>query len=133
MSQTSWTFFVNSQSLVLLSGGWDFAKGVRRETRFGSLIKLKVLAHLAMLLHLNEKRDFEESVFKLALRDSIPSFADQWDLLLTDLLQDGLLGRVGCSYSFSHHSFQEYFAAQDLNDPSGRKPTRVLKWFLKGK
>src|SRR5260370_18066462 len=79
----------------LLSGGWDFAKGVRRETRFGSLIKLKVLAHLAMLLHLNEKRDFEESVFKLALRDSIPSFADQWDLLLTELLQDGLLGRLG--------------------------------------
>ena len=29
-------------------------------------------------------------------------------------------------------SFQEYFAAQDLRDPSGRKQAKILRWFLKG-
>ena len=39
---------------------------------------------------------------------------------------------IGRSYTFYHHSFQEYFAAQDLRDPSGKKQAKILRWFLKG-
>ncbi len=116
----------------LLSGGWDSAKDIRRETQFGPAVKLSVLAHLATVLQMNRKRQFEESVFRVAVKDTLPGMADQWDVLLNELIQDGLLLRLGCSYTFSHHSFQEYFAAQDLRDPSGRKQTKILRWFLKG-
>jgi NACHT domain-containing protein len=116
----------------LLSGGWDYAKGLKRETRFGTNVKLSVLGHLATLLHFQRRRDFKESVFRVAVEDTITLTIPQWDLLLNELVQDCLLARVGSSYSFSHQSFQEYFAAQDICDPSGQKQTKVLKWFLKG-
>ncbi len=116
----------------LLSGGWDLAKDIKRETKFGPAVKLSVLAHLATVLHMNRKRQFEESVFKFAVKDTLPATAGQWEVLLNELIQDCLLSPVGCSYTFYHHSFQEYFAAKDLCDPSGKKQSKVLRWFLKG-
>jgi hypothetical protein len=116
----------------LLSGGWDIAKDVKRKTQFGSTIKLAVLGHLATLLHFNGKRHFEESLFRTAVKDTLPKTAEQWEILLNELIQDCLLSPVGRSYTFYHQSFQEYFAAQDLRDPSGKKQVKILRWFLKG-
>jgi hypothetical protein len=116
----------------LLSGGWDIAKDVKRKTQFGSSIKLTVLGHLATLLHFNRKRQFEESLFITAVKDTLPRTTAQWEILLNELIQDCLLSPVGRSYTFYHHSFQEYFVAQDLRDPSGQKQAKILRWFLKG-
>lgn len=116
----------------LLSGGWDHAKGVKRPTRFGGSVKISVLGHLATLLQFNRTRDFEEPIFRNAVKHTLPSTANEWDHFLNEIVQDGLLTRVGASYTFAHQSFQEYFAAQSISDPSGRKQTKILKWYLKG-
>ena len=84
----------------LLSGGWDIAKDVKRKTQFGSTIKLTVLGHLATLLHFNKKRQFEESLFRTAVKDILPKTAEQWEILLNELIQDCLLSPVGRSYTF---------------------------------
>ena len=116
----------------LLSGGWDIAKDVKRNNQFGPTVKLSVLGHLGTLVHFNKQRQFEEIVFKTAVKDTLPTMASQWEVLLNELIQDGLLSPVGGNYTFYHHSFQEYFAAQDLCDPTGAKQRKVLRWFLKG-
>ena len=118
--------------IELLSGGWDIAKDVKRKTQFGASIKLTVLGHLATLLHFNRNRQFEEHLFRTAVKDTLPKNVEEWEVLLNELIQDCLLSPVGCSYTFYHHSFQEFFAALDLRDPSGKTQAKVLRWFFKG-
>jgi hypothetical protein len=116
----------------LLSGGWDLAKNIRREVNFGSVIKLRVLSRLAGFLQLNERRDCSERDLKRAMKDVMPRDLERFGELSQELIEDGLLMQQGSAFYFSHLSFQEYLAAKDLSDPSGRRPTNALRWYLSG-
>jgi hypothetical protein len=117
----------------LMCGGWDLAKNIRRETRFGSQAKLGVLTRLAGLLHLNSKREAQEADIRTAVKQTMGAFADQWRNLLDEILEDGLLIRLGAnSLAFSHLSFQEYLAASELTDPNGNRQQVMLRRYLSG-
>ncbi len=117
----------------LMCGGWDLAKNVRRETRFGSHGKLGVLTRLAGLLHSGQKREATEEDIRTAVSQTMTSFLEQWRPLLDELIEDGLLIRMGFnSLAFSHLSFQEYLAASELTDPNGKRQQQILKLYLSG-
>jgi hypothetical protein len=117
----------------LMCGGWDLAKNVRRETRFGSQAKLGVLTRLAGILHSNQKREATEEDIYTAVSQTMTSFLQQWRGLLDELIEDGLLVRMGLnSLAFSHLSFQEYLAASELTDPNGTRQQQIIKKFLSG-
>jgi predicted NACHT family NTPase len=116
----------------LMTGGWDVAKNIRREVKFGSVMKMSLLVRLAGALHLNEKRDCSETDLKLAMKSVMPLDSDKLPSLMRELIEDGLLVNQGGSFYFAHLSFQEFLAAKDLADPSGRRQTDVLKWYLLG-
>jgi hypothetical protein len=117
----------------LMCGGWDLAKNVRRETRFGSQGKLGVLTRLAGLLHSDQKREASEANVRLAVSQIMASLLEQWRDVLDEILEDGLLIRVGSdSLAFSHLSFQEYLAASELTDPNGDRQQQTLKRYLSG-
>ena len=116
-----------------MCGGWDLAKNIRRETRFGSQAKLGVLTRIAGLLHINSKREAQENDVRTAVKQTMVAFAEQWRNLLDEILEDGLLIRLGANnLAFSHLSFQEYLAATELTDPSGGRQHLILKRFLSG-
>jgi hypothetical protein len=116
----------------LMSGGWDLAKNVKRDVKFGSVMKIRLLSRLAGSLQLNQKRDCSQAEIQIAMRDVMSADIAAFPDLLQELIEDGLLVCSGNIYYFSHQSFQEYLAAKDLADPSGRRQTQVLKWFLEG-
>jgi len=117
----------------LMCGGWDLAKNVRRETRFGSQAKLGVLTRVAGILHLNSKREAMEADVRTAVSQTMGAFSDKWRSLLDEILEDGLLIRLGAnSLAFSHLSFQEYLAATELTDPNGNRQQLMLKRYLSG-
>lgn len=117
----------------LMCGGWDLAKNVRRETDFGSQGKLGVLTRLAGLLHSAQKREATEEDIRAAVSQTMTSFLDQWRALLDELVEDGLLIRVGFnSLAFCHLSFQEYLAASELTDPNGNRQQQIIRHFLAG-
>jgi len=117
----------------LMCGGWDMAKNVRRDSKFGSNAKLSILTRLAGHLHINERREAEESDIRLVLKEALPAVYDDWRTVLSELLEDGLLVRLAGGMGFAHLSFQEYLAARDLTtDPTGERQKRVLKRFLTG-
>jgi hypothetical protein len=118
--------------LDLMCGGWDLAKNVRRPTDYGAQGKLTILTRLAGVVHLNRKRDFGVHEVKMAIRDTNRAFEPKYKELLEEIVQDGALIRSGEIYAFKHLSFQEYLAAKDINEPSGRKQLQVLKWYLQG-
>jgi hypothetical protein len=61
------------------------------------------------------------------------NFLEQWRGLLDELMEDGLLVRMGFnSVAFSHLSFQEYLAASELTDPNGTRQQLIIKKFLSG-
>jgi hypothetical protein len=117
----------------LMCGGWDIAKNVRRDTKFGSGAKLSILKRLAGHLHVNERREAEESDIRIVLKESLPAFYDSWRTVLSELFEDGLLVRLAGGIGFAHLSFQEYLAARDLTtDPTGERQKLVLRRFLRG-
>jgi hypothetical protein len=116
----------------LLAGGWDLAKNIHRHTKFGPAPKLTVLTKLAATLHLNARRDCNQNDFKIAVEDTLPGLEEKWLELLEEIVHDGLLIPANLTYSFSHLSFQEYLAARDLFEPTGRKASRAFKEFLRG-
>ena len=118
----------------LLSGGWDLAKGVQRGSSFGSVVKLMVLRRLAAKVHLDGKRNFGAVDLKYTIRTTLSSkFMDHWEGLEQELLQDGIITKVGVAYEFSHLSFQEFLAARDLlGDPTSMRAEVVLEKFLRG-
>jgi predicted NACHT family NTPase len=118
--------------LNLMCGGWDLAKNVRRRTDFGSVGKLSVLTRLAGHMHLNRERECNEQSIRIAVKTSNPAFVSQCRELAEELLQDGALTRSGTAYAFCHLSFQEYLAAKELNDPSGRRQQNILRWYFRG-
>jgi hypothetical protein len=117
----------------LMCGGWDLAKNVRRDTRFGSSTKLSVLTRLAGLLQISGRRDAQVENLKAAIDQTARTFNEKWQELLDEILEDGLLVRTPSNtFIFSHLSFQEYLAATELNDPQGNRSTQALKDFLRG-
>lgn len=116
----------------LMCGGWDIAKNVRRETKYGSTTKLAILLRLAGYLHLKGRRQVSESEVQSLVEQTFPSFRESWRYVMQELLEDGLLVRVG-GLQFAHLSFQEYLAAKDLTtDPTGERQKLVLRRFLRG-
>lgn len=112
----------------LLAGGRDLAKNVHRQTEFGPAPKLTVLTKLVA----PQGRDCNQTDFKTAVRHTMPGLEEKWMQLLEEVVHDGLLIPVGLAYSFSHLSFQEYLAAKDMFEPTGRKAPRAFKAFLRG-
>jgi len=60
------------------------------------------------------------------------SLAPEWEQFLQDIIEDGLLLRVGGTLTFSHLSFQEFLASRDLRDHMGLRPKQALGWYLNG-
>jgi hypothetical protein len=118
--------------MELMFGGWDLAKNVKREIKFGSVMKLSLLSRLAFYLHLNKKRDCVDGDIRTVMKDVMPMGVEKFPELAQELVEDGLLLKQGSAYYFAHLSFQEYLAAKDLADPTGRRQTDVLRWYLAG-
>lgn len=120
--------------IELLCGGWDTAKGIRRQDRFGVHDKRLVLAHLAGKSHLGKQRDASLADFRMAVKHSLSLLAGHSDDLLAEILQDGLLLNTGTGLRFSHLSFQEYLAAEFLvmGDPNRDRVKLALKQFYSG-
>jgi len=116
----------------LMCGGWDLAKNVRRNLRFGSDQKREVLTRFAGIVHMNRRREGTEREFSLAVQDVSPSSKFAWRDLLGEVLEDGLIASAGGALAFSHLSFQEYLAAVDLRDPFGHRPKTALRAYLRG-
>ena len=117
----------------LLCGGWDFYKNIqRRENRFSLQDKTIVLTRLAGMLQNQKSRDADDANFRAALKHTFPFFMPDSDELLEEIIEDGLLVRVGTALTFSHLSFQEFLAARDLNDPMGNRPKLALSWYYNG-
>jgi NACHT domain-containing protein len=117
----------------LYCGGWDMAKGLVKTRRFGTEQKLRPLAALAYRLHISHVTGCPESTFTYALADAMPAFVPDTADFLAEVIEDGILVRAGRELVFAHLSFQEYLAAQYLaSDPSGERPKRALRAFLRG-
>ena len=117
----------------LMCGGWDLAKNIRRTLRFGVSQKKDVLTRLAGILHLDGRREATEHDFKVAVGDVAMSANNSWRDMLDEILEDSLVTRVGENITFSHLSFQEYLAAKDLSDPSGRRQAFALREYIRGR
>ena len=117
----------------LLCGGWDFYKNVqRRENRFSVQDKTVVLTRLAGMLQNQNNRDAGDADFRSALKHTFPFYMADSDQLLQEIVEDGLLVRVGTALTFSHLSFQEFLSARDLQDPMGNRPKQALGWYYHG-
>jgi hypothetical protein len=118
----------------LLCGGWDFYKNIqRRPSRFSTRDKEVALARLAGMLQHDNKRDANEADFRNALKRSLSFLSPEWEQFLQEIIEDGLLVRIGTSLTFAHLSFQEFLAARDLRDHQGNRPKQALSWYLNGK
>lgn len=117
----------------LYSGGWDVAKGIHKAGQFGNEQKLRPLPGMAYRMHLSHRADCTESFFVRAVTDTMPALVPQASDLLAEIIQDGILVRVGQDLVFAHLSFQEYLAAQYLaSDPMGNRPAHALRSLLRG-
>lgn len=118
----------------LLSGGWDIAKGVLRESKFGQRIKLSVLSNLAHTIHLRKYRVFTDEDVKIAVQPVFSSSSlDDWQLLRDEFIADGLIIKTGSTLQFAHFSFQEFLAAKFLiGCPQSAKAGRALESYLYG-
>lgn len=116
----------------LLCGGWDIAKGIRRGTDYGPSLKVALLMRLASALHHSRSRDATRKQIRDVIHDVAPGLKAQWELVLGDVLQDGLVVQNGSTFAFRHLSFQEYLAARDLADPTNHKQDQTLGWYLQG-
>ena len=116
----------------LLAGGWDFAKELQRDARFGPAVKRSVIVLLAGRLHASGRRECLPEDFRASLKETASGLASRWDEMLEELRQDSLLVPVGGAHAFTHHSFQEFLAAKDMGGPVSKKANDILLRFLKG-
>lgn len=118
----------------LLCGGWDFYKNVqRRPSRFSTRDKEVALTRLAGMLQHAYRRDATEADFRNALNRSLSFLSREWEPFLQEIIEDGLLVRVGKALTFAHLSFQEFLTARDLRDHQGNRPKQALGWYFNGK
>jgi hypothetical protein len=118
----------------LLSGGWDLAKGVQRNTEFGAKPKLTILTRLARTMQYAGKRDANKADFKSAVKNTLSGLLPETHRLLNEICEDGLLVPFGDNFCFPHLSFQEFLTAKSLcsTGVSDRTFDMVLRRFLRG-
>ncbi len=117
----------------LYSGGWDAAKEIQKTGRFSPEQKLRSLPALAYRMHMSHQTECTEAMFEHAIKDTMPSKHASAGDILSEIVQDGILVRVGKELMFVHLSFQEYLAAQFLpSDPRGSRATQALRTYLRG-
>jgi hypothetical protein len=118
----------------LLSGGWDLAKGVQRNTEFGAKTKLTILTRLARNMQYARKRDPSKADFKSSVKDTLSGLLPETHMLLNEIFEDGLLVPFGDNFCFPHLSFQEFLTAKSLcsTGVSDRRLVMVLGWFMGG-
>jgi predicted NACHT family NTPase len=116
----------------LLSGGWDLAKGVPRNSRFGRDTKILVLTAIAADIHHMRRKEFGRTEIVEAASRVVRGLATEalQDLEM-ELLEDGVISGVTGTYQFSHLSFQEYLVARSiLGDPTETGLREVLAGVL---
>lgn len=114
-------------------GGWAAAKGLLGVSRHLPDSKVRPLARLAFEMQCGHKRECTDGDVRRAVSEIYPGMAGQEDDFLVDVLQDGMLIRVGQGLAFAHLSFQEYLAAAFLgSDPTGKRARRALVAFIQG-
>jgi hypothetical protein len=120
--------------IELLSGGWDIAKGILRESKFGQRVKLMVLRTLAARLHESRQSLFGDDEIKKAVKEALPtSILMDWEILRDELIEDGVISRSGDSLYFSHLSFQEFLTAKDIIlDPQTIRADYIVEHVLYG-
>lgn len=118
----------------LMSGGWDLAKGVLRQSKFEERTKLMVLSNLAGSLHERRQTQFVSADVKRAVTAVLSGkVIRQWELLREEFIVDGLVSQSGDVMQFSHLSFQEFLAAKDfMGMPSPMRINRALESYLWG-
>jgi hypothetical protein len=118
----------------LLSGGWDMAKSINRGSKFGSTVKTLVLKTLAVRLHEKGRRDFVDADLEAVIRSIFSEkIINDWEVVRDELVIDGIVGKSGGIYQFSHFSFQEYLAAKGfMGDPQPKRARRALESLLLG-
>lgn len=118
----------------ILSGGWDIAKGIIRESKFEKRIKVMILRTLASKLHEQRRRAFDSNDLKGIVRiTTSKAILKDWELLRDELLMDGLITGSGNIYQFSHFSFQEFLTAKEyMGSPNSLRATEALGSYLQG-
>ncbi|MGH9632297.1 MAG: hypothetical protein ACRD7E_28670, partial [Bryobacteraceae bacterium] len=118
----------------LLCSGWDLAKGVQRRARHKAEFKTLVLRRLAFRAHSEKKKSFPISSLNAVLREFEVRFDEEdSELLLHELLTDGVVHKSAGELEFRHLSFQEYLAAIDLlHDPLREHAGSYLESYLTG-
>jgi len=116
----------------LLCGGWDLVRNIQRESRFSATAKITVLKKLAGQMHARGLRYASPEDMRIALGFSLSKLEVDCDSFIEELLRDGLITRSGVVLLFSHLSFQEFLAAKDLADPTGRAQAAALRRFFLG-
>jgi hypothetical protein len=118
----------------LLSGGWDLAKRVLRQSRFGERVKVLVLSSLAGTLHEHRQREFKSKDIRIAAGAVLSgAILKEWESLEQEFIVDGLIVKGGGVMQFSHLSFQEYLAARDfMGSPQPTRINRALESYLWG-
>jgi hypothetical protein len=118
----------------LLSGGWDLAKGLLRESKFGRVLKRVALCRLAGRAHEERLRYFSVGSIDEAIRTSASAMDHQEVVALrNELLRDGLLSRSARTFYFSHLSFQEFLCALYYHGSPDRSGIeKSLDLFLMG-
>lgn len=118
----------------ILSGGWDVAKGIIRESKFEKRIKVMILRTLASKLHEQRRRAFDTNDLKGIVRvTTSKAVLKDWELLRDELLTDGLITGTGDIYQFSHFSFQEFLTAKEyMGSPNSMHATEALDSYLQG-
>ena len=116
----------------LLAGGWDAAKRISRDPKFGRVTKIAIITRLAGILHQFERREATLQDLEVAINATTPALSSKAREVLEELIQDCLLVPVGASFTFPHLSFQEYLTSQDLGDPSGNQTAEAIDRYLTG-
>ena len=116
--------------LDLLSGGWDLARGVQRESHFTIPQKLFFLRQWAFRAHWSSKSEILEETLSQWCREC---FLDvSWPRFKGELLRDGLVQQSGSLLVFSHLSFQEFLCAQYLVRASQERLAHAFAEFGRG-
>ncbi len=118
----------------LLSGRWEVAKGIMKESKFEQKRKLEFLTTLASKVHQGRHSIFSVSDFEIAFKETL-SNSSQGNLeqMRTELLEDGLISRSGDDFHFPHLSLQEFLTASDIfMDPHSIKADALLADYLFG-
>lgn len=118
----------------LLCGGWDLAKGVLRDAKFGKTPKMLVLCKLAGLVHDKKTRVFKRDLFQKAISLALSkALVEKDESLIKELIEDGIVIKSGNGFEFAHFSFQEFLAAKDLaNDIRVLRIREVLRKYIDG-